>query len=217
MGKRARPRRGAFGLQGRIVGAVLLTTVATLGGGRRSRCSGRSSSRCGTPRRGRSRARSVAPGPRSSGRPGPFTRLDLALLGQATVKPAVAAGSGSGAATGGAAHRPEPRAGQRQEEQSIATAGADACCSRARQSRAALCSSPPVLPRSRCSAIRNARGQNARPRRGLVRLGQRQVRRVRRRPPGVPDRPAELQLRLDRRHRVRAGRDSVHHGGKAPV
>ena len=28
---RARPRRGALGLRGRIVGAVLVTTVATLG------------------------------------------------------------------------------------------------------------------------------------------------------------------------------------------
>ncbi|MGZ4288247.1 MAG: hypothetical protein ACXVW5_29130, partial [Solirubrobacteraceae bacterium] len=29
-GIRARPRRGAFGLRGRIVGAVVVTTVATL-------------------------------------------------------------------------------------------------------------------------------------------------------------------------------------------
>ena len=29
-GVRARPRRGAFGLRGRIVGAVVVTTVATL-------------------------------------------------------------------------------------------------------------------------------------------------------------------------------------------
>ncbi|HEY1516792.1 MAG TPA: HAMP domain-containing sensor histidine kinase [Solirubrobacteraceae bacterium] len=121
MGKRARPRRGAFGLQGRIVGAVLLTTVATLAVAALALLGPLEQSLRNAEKRtlesevGNTRAQVE----RTTG---PFTRLDLGLLSQATVKPAVAAGSGSGAATGGAAIGPNSGVNGK-EEQTIAKQG----------------------------------------------------------------------------------------------
>jgi signal transduction histidine kinase len=120
VGKRARPRR-AFGLQGRIVGAVLLTTVATLAVAALALLGPLEQSLRNAEKRtlesevGTTRAQVE----RTTG---PFTRLDLALFSGATVKPAVAAGSGTGAATGGAAIGPN-RGVNEKEEQRLAKEG----------------------------------------------------------------------------------------------
>ncbi len=107
MPRRARSRRGAFGLQGRIVGAVLLTTVATLAvaalallgpleNSLRNAEKKTLESEVGTTKT--QIARTISP----------FTNIDLGLLGDATIKPAAASGTGTGQATGGAAVGPNP-------------------------------------------------------------------------------------------------------------
>jgi hypothetical protein len=99
MPRRARSRRGAFGLQGRIVGAVLLTTVATLAvaalallgpleNSLRNAEKKTLESEVGTTKA--QIARTISP----------FTSIDLGLLGDATIKPAAASGTGTGQATG---------------------------------------------------------------------------------------------------------------------
>jgi len=118
--KRARPRR-AFGLQGRIVGAVLLTTVATLAVAALALLGPLEQSLRNAEKRtlesevGTTRAQIE----RTTG---PFTSLDLGLFSGATIKPAVTAGTGTGAATGGAAIGPNPGVKEK-EEQKLAQQG----------------------------------------------------------------------------------------------
>jgi len=120
VGKRARSRRGAFGLQGRIVGAVLITTVATLAVAAvallgpleqslRNAEKNTLESELGKTKH------AIAITTLS------FRRIPLELISGLNVKPVATTGSGS---TGGAPIEPNP--GNIKEEQALAKAGQDA-------------------------------------------------------------------------------------------
>jgi signal transduction histidine kinase len=120
VGKRARSRRGAFGLQGRIVGAVLITTVATLAVAAvallgpleqslRNAEKNTLESELGKTKHAIANTTLL------------FRRIPLELVSGVNVKPAATTGSGS---TGGAPIEPNP--GNIKEEQALAKAGQDA-------------------------------------------------------------------------------------------
>ena len=120
MPKRARSRRGAFGLQGRIVGAVLLTTVATLAVAALALLGPLENSLRNAEKKtlesevGTTKAqiqRTIAP----------FTKINLGLLGDATIKPTASSGA-KGPVSGGAAVGPNPGKAAA-EEQRLAKEG----------------------------------------------------------------------------------------------
>jgi signal transduction histidine kinase len=117
--KRARSRRGAFGLQGRIVGAVLITTVATLAVAAVALLGPLESSL----RNAELRTLKTEIGLKKSAIAKtihPFRRLDLGSMSDAKIP--VAEGPGTGSSTGGAALGPNPTKAI-SEEQKLAREG----------------------------------------------------------------------------------------------
>ncbi len=121
MAKRARPRRGAFGLQGRIIGAVLVTSLATLAVAAIALLGPLENSlrnaelktlegEIGTKKAAFERTTE------------PFRSLDLGKIAQAQITPATASGPGTGSTSGGAAIGPDPSRAIA-EEQALAKQG----------------------------------------------------------------------------------------------
>jgi signal transduction histidine kinase len=121
VGRRARSRRGAFGLQGRIVGAVLVTTVATLAVAAVALLGPLENSL----RNAELKTLKTEIGLKKSAiekTVGPFKGLDLGSMSQRNVGPPTTSGPGTGSTTGGAAVGPNPTKAIR-EEQSLAKQG----------------------------------------------------------------------------------------------
>jgi len=122
VGKRARSRRGAFGLQGRIVGAVLITTVATLAVAALAllgpleqslRNAERNTLESELGKTKHAIANTTAA----------FRQIPLGLVSSVNIKPVTATSTGS--ASGGAPIGPNP-ATNTKEEQALAKQGQDA-------------------------------------------------------------------------------------------
>jgi signal transduction histidine kinase len=121
MPRRARSRRGAFGLQGRIVGAVLLTTVATLAVAAVALLGPLENSL----RNAELKTLETEIGLKKDAvakTVEPFRTLNLGLMADAKITPATTSGSGTGSATGGAAVGPNPGKAIH-EEQELARKG----------------------------------------------------------------------------------------------
>ena len=121
MGRRARSRRGAFGLQGRIVGALLVTTVATLAVAALALLGPLENSL----RNAELKTLKTEVGLKKSTiakTVGPFRSLDLGSMSDRNVAPPTTSGPGTGSTTGGAAVGPNPSKAIA-ETQSLATEG----------------------------------------------------------------------------------------------
>ncbi len=121
MGRRARSRRGAFGLQGRIVGALLVTTVATLAVAALALLGPLENSL----RNAELKTLKTEVGLKKSTiakTVGPFRGLDLGSMSDRNVAPPTTSGPGTGSTTGGAAVGPNPSKAIA-ETRSLATEG----------------------------------------------------------------------------------------------
>jgi signal transduction histidine kinase len=121
VGRRARSRRGAFGLQGRIVGAVLVTTVATLAVAAVALLGPLENSL----RNAELKTLKTEIGLKKSAIEKtirPFRTLDLSSMSDRNVKPPTTSGPGTGSTTGGAAVGPNPTKAI-QEDQKLAQEG----------------------------------------------------------------------------------------------
>ncbi len=120
MAKRARSRRGAFGLQGRIVGAVLVTSLATLAVAAVALLGPLESSlRNADKKTLESEIEGTKPDIAKT--TAPFQKLRLDLLTDAAV-PVTSPGPGTGSPSGGAGLGPNPKRAIA-EEQNLATEG----------------------------------------------------------------------------------------------
>ncbi len=109
MTRRARSRRGAFGLQGRIVGALLVTTVATLAVAALALLGPLENSL----RNAELKTLKTEVGLKKATIEKtirPFKSLDLGSMSNRNVKPPTTSGPGTGSTTGGAAIGPNPSA-----------------------------------------------------------------------------------------------------------
>ena len=121
MGRRARSRRGAFGLQGRIVGALLVTTVATLAVAALALLGPLENSL----RNAELKTLKTEVGLKKSTiakTVGPFRSLDLGTMSGRNITPQATSGPGTGAISGGAAVGPNPTKAIK-EEQRLAKEG----------------------------------------------------------------------------------------------
>jgi signal transduction histidine kinase len=121
VGRRARSRRGAFGLQGRIVGAVLVTTVATLAVAAVALLGPLENSL----RNAELKTLKTEVGLKKATiakTVGPFKSLDLGSMSDRNIRPPTTSGPGTGSTSGGAAVGPNPTKAI-QEEQSLAQEG----------------------------------------------------------------------------------------------
>ena len=121
MGRRARSRRGAFGLQGRIVGALLVTTVATLAVAALALLGPLENSL----RNAELKTLKTEVGLKKSTiakTVGPFRGLDLGSMSDRNVAPPTTSGPGTGSTTGGAPVGPNPSKAIA-ETRSLATEG----------------------------------------------------------------------------------------------
>lgn len=121
MGRRARSRRGAFGLQGRIVGALLVTTVATLAVAAVALLGPLENSL----RNAELKTLKTEVGLKKSTiakTVGPFRSLDLGSMSGRNITPQATSGPGTGAISGGAAVGPNPTKAIK-EEQRLAKEG----------------------------------------------------------------------------------------------
>ncbi|MGA8719511.1 MAG: hypothetical protein WB557_16005, partial [Solirubrobacteraceae bacterium] len=120
MAKRARSRRGAFGLQGRIIGAVLVTSLATLAVATVALLGPLENSlRNADKKTLESEIEGTKPDIAKT--TGPFQSLRLDLLTDAAV-PVTSPGPGTGSPSGGAGLGPNPKRAIA-EEQSLAAEG----------------------------------------------------------------------------------------------
>ena len=121
MAKRARSRRGAFGLQGRIVGAVLVTSLATLAVAAVALLGPLENSL----RNAEMRTLKTEIGLKRAtiaNRIRPFQSLDLGAMADARITPPASSGPGTGSQSGGAAVGPNPSKAIA-EEQALAKEG----------------------------------------------------------------------------------------------
>jgi signal transduction histidine kinase len=115
VGKRARSRRGAFGLQGRIVGAVLVTTVATLAVAALALLGPLENSL----RNAELKTLQTEVGLKKvaiAKTVRPFKALDLGSMADRGLAPVATSGSGTGATSGGAALGPTPTTAIKEEQ-----------------------------------------------------------------------------------------------------
>jgi len=115
VGKRARSRRGAFGLQGRIVGAVLVTTVATLAVAALALLGPLENSL----RNAELKTLQTEVGLKKvaiAKTVRPFKALDLGSMADRGLAPVATSGSGTGATSGGAALGPTPTTAVKEEQ-----------------------------------------------------------------------------------------------------
>jgi signal transduction histidine kinase len=121
VGRRARSRRGAFGLQGRIVGAVLVTTVATLAVAAVALLGPLENSL----RNAELKTLKTEIGIKKTAIEKtirPFQTLDLGSMSDRNVTPPATSGRGNGSTSGGAAVGPNPTRAIK-EEQKLAQQG----------------------------------------------------------------------------------------------
>jgi signal transduction histidine kinase len=121
MAKRARPRRGAFGLQGRIVGAVLVTSLATLAVAAVALLGPLENSLRNADKK---TLESEIEGTKADIKKttAPFQNIRLDLLTNADVPHVTALGPGTGSPSGGAGLGPNPERAIK-EEQTLAEQG----------------------------------------------------------------------------------------------
>src|SRR3984885_3768326 len=121
MAKRARPRRGAFGLQGRIVGAVLVTSLATLAVAAVALLGPLENSLRNADKK---TLESEIEGTKADIKKttAPFQNIRLDLLTNADVPHVTAVGPGTGSPSGGAGLGPNPKRAIK-EEQKLAEQG----------------------------------------------------------------------------------------------
>jgi signal transduction histidine kinase len=121
--KRARSRRGAFGLQGRIVGAVLVTTVATLAVAALALLGPLENSLRNADKK---TLESEIEGTKADIKKttAPFQSIRLDLLADAEIRPVTTSGPGTGASSGGAGLSPNPKRAIA-EVQTLAAEGQD--------------------------------------------------------------------------------------------
>src|ERR1700733_625278 len=107
MAKRARPRRGAFGLQGRIVGAVLVTSLATLAVAALALLGPLENSLRNADKK---TLESEIEGTKADIKKTtqPFVGIRLDLVSDANIHPVTSSGPGTGSASGGAVVGPNP-------------------------------------------------------------------------------------------------------------
>jgi signal transduction histidine kinase len=119
--KRARSRRGAFGLQGRIVGAVLVTTVATLAVAALALLGPLENSLRNADKK---TLESEIEGTKADIKKTtqPFVSIRLDLVSDANIHPVISSGPGTGSSSGGAAVGPNPSKAIH-EEQDLAAKG----------------------------------------------------------------------------------------------
>ena len=155
MGRRARSRRGAFGLQGRIVGALLVTTVATLAVAALALLGPLENSL----RNAELKTLKTEVGLKKSTiakTVGPFRSLDLGSMSYRNVTPPTTSGPGTGSTTGGAPVGPNPSKAIARGRGASPRRG-EASTTRWWIGRRAW-SSPPAPPRWPCSGTQTSPG-----------------------------------------------------------